>query len=112
MTHALSTAVERRYAQAHHDAEAAIELAAERPDVDRPQRVAHVAVELLHEHGPDRAGDSFTRYALERFAWMAAELAVRADVHQAAEPEWPPAAADIRLASDFPDNQPLGGRHG
>jgi hypothetical protein len=52
-------------------------------------------------------------------AWIAAEAMtqlveerVAARAARPAEPVMPPAAAEIRLAADFPDNQPLGGRHG
>jgi hypothetical protein len=92
MTHA----IDQRAAQARDDATLAAELAAdmlgEPEPFDRASALGAVAVGLLLRAGGD----------VNRLAWAAAELALLLREARPVELVLPPAAADIRLAADFP----------
>lgn len=109
MTRPVSPAADQRARQASDDADAAVEHAAELPDTARPHRLDVIATDLLYLHGPAGQDADGVLHALRRLATLAAELAVRVHEARPDEPVMPPAADDIRLASHFDDNQPLGG---
>ncbi len=65
-----------------------------------------------HSRAVRRAILRATARAVYAASDAAAEAVVQLAETRADEPGWPPAADDIRLASDFPVNQPLRGPRG
>lgn len=107
MTHALSAAVDQVLANARDTVTAQVAAAAERlGQHPREHVIASVAVDLL------------TRCCHHELAYAAAEAIVRRaeDMNDEPDPAAPipyvPALGEIRLASDFDDNRPLGGPRG
>lgn len=109
MSHAITDKVAEDLAHARHDvAEYAsdTDLMLASSD-DRDRVVIAAAVQMLEEH---RADPLQICYAFAEAVVQLVEERLAAREARPAPPVMPPAAAEIRLAEDFPDNQPLGGR--